>query len=339
VKQIVLAAHPQGNPKPSDFRVEEVAMPVLGEGEILLKTLWLSLDPLIRFALDAKPLTGMARVGLSEVLYGGAVSRIVESRHPDYAVGELIECRSGWREYAAIDPATQQMGFRKVPADIDPNSMALGILGMPGQTAYVAAVEMGRVAAGETLVISGAGGAVGTIAGQIAKMKGARVVGIAGGPGKCAAVEAAGFDACVDYKAPDFAERLAAAVPDKVQVYIDNVGGPVTMAVMQLLAFRARMVVCGSIAYYGEGLEGPGPNLMPGFLRLVMSRALEIRGFAGAIMGGQKALDELTAWVSEGKLRNIETVIDGLENAAQAFCDTFAGGNDRLGKLIVRVGA
>jgi NADPH-dependent curcumin reductase CurA len=168
-------------------------------------------------------------------------------------------------------------------------------------------------------------------------MLGARVIGIAGGPRKCAAVKEIGFDECVDYKAPDFAERLDAACPNRINVYVDNVGGPVTLTVMPHLAHRARMPVCGFIAYYGTGMEGPGPDHLPGFLRLVMSRMLEVRGFGGALTAGQAALRDLAQWVRDSAIRNVETVIEGLENAPAAFANTFAGGNDHVGKLVVRV--
>lgn len=337
MKQVVLRAHPRGNPVAEDFGVEEVAIPSPGPGEILVKTIWLSLDPLIRFALDEKVLTGIARVGIGDAIYGGTVSRVVESHHPDYAVGDIVEVRSGWREYAVVDPAKQVMNFRKIDPAHGPLSAALGVTGMPGQTAHAAVIAIGRVAAGETVVISAAAGAVGSFAGQIAKMRGARVVGIAGGPRKCAALVDLGFDACVDYKAADFAAQLADAVPDRIDVYIDNVGGDVTMKVMPHLKMKARMPVVGFISYYGDGMEAPGPDKMPGFLRLVMSRSLEVRGFAGQMTGGQKALDDLARWVAEGKIRTIEAVVDGLDKAGAAFAAKF-GANDQIGKLVVRVG-
>jgi NADPH-dependent curcumin reductase CurA len=335
MKQVVLRNRPVGNPRPQDFAVESVQMPAPGPGELLLETLWLSLDPLIRFTLDEKPLTGPNHVKLGEPVYGGTVSRVVTSNDPRFAVGEVVEGRTGWREYAVVDAA--KLPLRKIDPTVAPLSTALGILGMPGQTAHACMIEIGRVQSGETVVISAAGGAVGTIAGQIGKISGARVVGIAGGPSKCAAVERIGFDACVDYKAPDFAERLAAACPNRINVYVDNVGGPVTQTVMPLLAHRARMPVCGFISYYGVGMEGPGPDRLPGFLRLVMSRMLEVRGFGGALTAGQAALDDLARWLREGVIRSVETVVDGLENAPAAFADTFAGGNDHVGKVVVRV--
>lgn len=336
MKQVILRAHPQGSPRAEDFAIEEVAIPAVGPGEILVKTLWLSLDPLIRFALDEKPLTGIARVGIGDPVYGGTISRVVESNHPDYAVGEIVESRSGWREYAVIDPAKQIMNFRKVDPATAPLSAALGIVGMPGQTAHASVIEIGRVAAGETVVISAAAGAVGSFAGQIAKMRGARVVGIAGGPAKCKALVELGFDACVDYKAADFEAQLAAAVPDKVDVYIDNVGGDVSIKVLPHLKLRARMPIVGFISYYGDGMEAPGPDKLPGFLRFVMSRMLEVRGFGGSMTAGPQALVELAQWLHEGKIRNVETAVNGLENAAAAFAAKF-GQNDQIGKLVVRV--
>lgn len=338
MKQIVLRAHTVGNPRVEDFAVETVDMPVPGPGEILVRTIWLSLDPMIRFALDEELLTGVSHVALGEPVYGGTVSKVVASNNPDFAVGDYVEGRTGWREYAAVDPAKIFMGMRKVDPEQAPLSAALGVLGMPGQTAHACVIGIGRVAAGETVVISAAAGAVGSIAGQIAKLLGARVVGIAGGPDKCAMVEGLGFDACVDYKAPDFAERLAAACPDKINVYIDMVGGDVTQAVLPLLAYRARMPVCGFIAYYGVGREGPGPDRLPGFMRTIMSKGLEVRGFGGAMVGGQGALDDLAMWVREGKIRHPETIVYGLENAPAAFAGIF-GGNSNIGKLLVRVSA
>jgi NADPH-dependent curcumin reductase CurA len=192
------------------------------------------------------------------------------------------------------------------------------------------------VAAGETVVISAAGGAVGSTAGQIGKILGAKVVGIAGGPAKCAAVEALGFDACVDYQAANFPERLAAACQGGIDVYIENVGGTVTEAVLPLLKYRARMPVCGFISYYGIGKTGPGPDRLPGFMRTIMSKGLEVRGFGGAMTGGAEALRQLAAWVREGRLRHPETIVDGIESTPQAFADVFRS-NNFVGKLLVRV--
>lgn len=337
MKQIILRAHPKGDVKAEDFAVEEVAIPSPGPGEILVRILWLSLDPMIRFALDEKVLTGLAKVGIGDPVYGGTVAKVVESNNADYAIGDLIEVRAGWREYAAIDPAAQRLGFRRIDPAAAPLSAHLGLVGMPGQTAHAAAIEIGRIASGETVVISAAAGAVGTFAGQIAKMRGARVVGIAGGPAKCKALVELGFDACVDYKAADYAAKLAEALPDKVDVFLDNVGGDILIGMLDHLKHGARVVVVGSIAYYGDGMQAPGPDKLAGFLRLIMSRGLEVRGFAGQMTAGAKGLADLAQWLAEGKIRNVETVVEGLENAPAAFAGKFSG-NDHIGKLVVRVG-
>jgi NADPH-dependent curcumin reductase len=334
MQQIVLKAHPRGKPQIGDFELQTVARPAPAEGEVLLRTLWLSLDPLIRFAIDEVVLTGIARVRVGDVLYGGAVSQVVESRHPDYREGEFVEGRSGWREFAAIDPT--QVKLRKIDPAAGSLSLALGVLGMPGQTAHACMIGVGRVAEGECVVISAAAGAVGSTAGQIGKLLGARVVGIAGGAKKCEALKALGFDECVDYRAPNFTEALRAACPDGVNVYVENVGGAVTQAVLPLFKHGARMPVCGFISYYGVGREGPGPDHLPGFLRTIMSKGLEVRGFGGAMVGGQKALDDLSGWVRQGVIRCPETIVDGLQSAPRAFVETFQR-NEQVGKVLVKI--
>jgi NADPH-dependent curcumin reductase CurA len=334
MKQIVLRAYPQGAPRAEDFAVETLAIPEPSAGEVLLKTYWLSLDPLIRFALDEQRLTGRAQVRPGEVVYGGAVSRVEASNAAGWTVGDWVEGRIGWREYAAIDP--QLVPLRKLDCQAAPPSAALGLLGMPGQTAHACMIEIGRVKAGETVVISAAAGAVGSIAGQIGKILGARVIGIAGGEAKCRAVEALGFDACVDYKSPDFPQKLKAHCDGGIDVYIENVGGPVTDAVLPLLKYQARMPVCGFIAYYGIGLEGPGPDRLPGFMRTIMSKGLEVRGFGGALTAGPEALEDLAGWYREGRIKLTEAVVEGLEQAPAAFAGIFSG-NSHVGKLVVRV--
>lgn len=337
MKQVVLASYVRGNPQPSDFRIEEAPAPRAGEGEILLKTLWLALDPLIRFALDEKLVSGVTQVHPGEVMYGPTVSQVVASHHPDYAVGDIVEGRTGWCEYAVVAP--DDCGYRGPPRKLDqglaPVQTALGGLGMPGQTAYAGIVDTARVKSGETVVISAAAGAVGSLAGQIAKALGARVVGIAGGPGKCRALLDLGFDAAVDYKSADFESQLDAALPDGADVYFDNVGGDVTLAVMQRLKRGARMAVCGFTAYYDVGMEGLGPNKLPGFFRLINAKQLEIRGFAG-IMAGQEPLEAIARWMNEGKIRLVETIVEGLESAPEAFSSVFSS-NSFVGKLLVRV--
>jgi NADPH-dependent curcumin reductase CurA len=338
MRQVVLKAYAKGNPRPEDFAVEEVPIPEAGPGEILLQTLWLALDPLIRFAIDEVLVSGVNQVRLGEVMYGPTVSRVVASNHPDYAVGDVVEDRTGWCEYAVVDPA--KADYRGPPRKLDPSlapvSTALGALGMPGQTAHACMIGIGRVQAGETVVISAAAGAVGTIAGQIGKILGARVVGIAGGPTKCAALRELGFDGAADYKSPDFADQLKAACPKGIDVYVDNVGGDVTLAVLPLMNRGGRMPLCGYIAYYGVGMEGPGPDHLPGFFRTVMSKGLEVRGFAGFMVGGSQAIQDIAGWIREGRMKFPETVVDGLEAAPAAFAGVFSG-NGNVGKLLVRV--
>ncbi len=334
MKQVILKSHVVGNPAVENFSIETTVIPDIAEGQVLIKTLWLSLDPLIRFALDEVRLTGRAHVELGEVIYGGAVSQVIESRHPNFAVGNFVEGRTGWQEYAAVDPA--QVPLRKVNSGGAPLSTAVGVLGMPGQTAHACMVGVGRVQAGETVVISAAAGVVGSTAGQIGKILGARVVGIAGSAEKCDSLVELGFDACVNYKSADFAEQLAAACPEGVDVYIDNVGGDVTWQVLPLLKYGARMPVCGYIAYYGVGMEGPGPDRLPGFMRTIMSKGLEVRGFGGFMVGGEKSLEDIAAWIRDGLIQYPETIVEGIEQAPWAFASIF-GRNSNIGKLLVHV--
>lgn len=337
MKQVVLAAYARGNPKPSDFRVEEVPIPEPGEGEILLKTLWLALDPLIRFSIDETLISGATHTRLGEVMFGPTVSQVVASNHPDYAVGDIVEGRTGWREYAIVDPAA--CGYTGPPRKVDPSlapvSTALGALGMPGMTAHSAIIETGRTKAGETVVISAAAGAVGSIAGQIAKILGARAVGIAGGPEKCKALLDLGFDGAADYKAPDFVDQLKAACPNGIDVYVDNVGGDVTLAVLPLLNRGSRMPMCGYIAYYGVGMEGPGPDHLPFLYRMIMAKGLEIKGFAG-VMASRDVLEDIARWYKEGRLKTPEAVVEGIDAAPEAFASVFTG-NSFVGKLLVRI--
>ncbi len=338
MKQVVLRRYAKGNPKAEDFAIEVVPIPEPGPGEILLKTLWLALDPMHRFAIDEVHVTGATHLQLGEAMVGGTVSQVIASNHPDYAVGDIVEGRAGWREYAVVAP--DKSDYRGPPRKIDPSlapvSTALGALGMPGQTAHACIIGIGRVQAGETVVISAAAGAVGSIAGQIGKILGARVVGIAGGPEKCAALLKLGFDGAADYKAADFAEQLKAACPIGIDVYVDNVGGDVTLTVLPLLNYRARMPVCGFIAYYGVGMEGPGPDHLPGFMRMIMSKGLEVRGFGGFMVGGEQALKDIAGWINQGRLTYPESVVEGLEAAPAAFASVFSG-NSHIGKLLVKL--
>lgn len=339
MKQIVLASYAKGNPKASDFRIKEVPVPVPGERELLLRTIYIAVDPLIRFSLDETLLSGASRMDLGALMVGPTVSQVTASNHPDYVVGDYVEGRSGWAEYNVLAP--DQSDYRGPPRKLDPAlapiSSALGALGGPGQTAYEGVVNVGRLKAGETIVISAAAGAVGSMAGQIARALGARAVGIAGGHEKCESLLSLGFDAVADYKATDFADQLKAALPEGADVYFENVGGDVTLAVLPHLKRGARMPMCGFIAYYGLGMEGPGPDHLPGFYRQIMAKGLEIKGFAG-IFSGQKGLQDIAGWMKEGKIAFPEAVVEGIEAAPEAFASVFAGHN-HVGKLLVKVSA
>jgi NADPH-dependent curcumin reductase CurA len=337
MKQVLLTARPQGFPKSTDFAVEEAPIPTAGPDQMLLKTLWLSVDPFMRLGLDEKPLGGNNGVPLDSVMIGDAVSEVIESNVEGYAKGDFVIARSGWREYATIGAGTQNL--RKIePTKNASLSGAIGALGMPGQTSYAGMVVIGRIKEGETVVISAAAGAVGIIAGQIGKLKGARVVGIAGGAEKCAAVVAAGFDACIDYKAADFEEKLKAAVPEGIDLYFDNVGGDVTQTVLPLVKYGARWASCGFIANYDVPDFGPGPDRMPWLLRMIMLKGLEIRGFNGAFVGGKPALDQMRAWVEDGSINIKQTVFEGVENAPVAFESLFKS-NANIGKVVIKVAA
>ncbi|MGE3690316.1 MAG: NADP-dependent oxidoreductase [Novosphingobium sp.] len=337
MKQVVLRNYARGTPKPEDYALVEAARPEPGEGEVLFKTLWLACDPLIRFSIDEELVSGVTHIKLGEPMYGPAVSQVVRSNHPGYTPGDIVEHCTHWAEYTLSAP--DRADYRGPPRKLDPSrapvQTALGALGMPGQTAHVGMIATGRVAAGETVVISAAAGTVGSLAGQIGKIFGAQVVGIAGGADKCAALLDLGFDAAVDYKAPDFAERLGAASPEGFDLYFDNVGGDISLAVMAQMKRGGRMAMCGFIAYHGMGMEGPGPDRLPGFYRLINSKALEIKGFA-SMGAGQQPIDDIAGWIGEGKIRVPEAVVEGIEAAPVAFSSVF-GGNNFVGKLLVKV--
>ncbi|MFE0753661.1 NADP-dependent oxidoreductase [Inquilinus sp. NPDC058860] len=332
-RRILLAARPVGEPKDSDFRLVEEAVPAPGPGQLLIRTLWLSLDPYMRSRMsDAKSYAAPVEIG--QVMVGGAVGRVVASNHPGFAPGDIVEGRTGWQDYALSDGT----GLRQVDPSLGPISTAVGVLGMPGMTAYTGLLTIGRPKPGETVVVSAASGAVGAVVGQIAKIKGARVVGIAGGAEKGAYLTGElGFDAAVDHRAPDFAERLRAAVPDGIDVYFENVGGAVWGAVWPLLNPFARVPVCGLIAQYNATGLPDGPNLVPAMMRSVLSKRLTLRGFIVSDFADQHAafLRDVSGWIREGKLRYREDVVEGLETAPRTFLRLFRGEN--FGKLLVKV--
>lgn len=332
--RIRLAARPVGEPKDSDLDVVTVELPALSEGELLLRVIYLSLDPYMRGRMSAAK-SYAAAVEIGEVMVGGTVCEVIESRNPRFAAGEFVLSYSGWQSHAISDGR----GLRKLDPGQAPISTAVGVLGMPGFTAYAGLLHIGKPKPGETVVVAAATGPVGSAVGQIAKLRGARAVGIAGGPEKCAALlDEFGFDAAVDHRSPGFHADLAAAVPDGVDVYFENVGGPVTEAVVRRLNTFARMPVCGLVSQYNLTEAPPGPDQLPGFFRQVLTKSLTVRGFIQNEFVAEhhgEFLREMSGWVRDGSVRYRQDVVEGLTNAPEAFRGLLAGRN--FGKLLVRV--
>jgi NADPH-dependent curcumin reductase CurA len=333
--RIVLASRPVGEPKESDLRIEPMSVPTPGPGEMLLRTLWLSLDPYMRGRMSDAP-SYAAPVQIGQVMEGRTVSEVVVSNLDGYAPGDIVLSPSGWQTHAL----SQGKLARKIDPSIAPVSTALGVLGMPGMTAYTGLSEIGQPKAGETVVVSAASGAVGSLVGQIAKIKGARAIGIAGGPAKCRyVVEKLGFDACVDHRANDLAEKLKAACPNGIDVYFENVGGPVFEAVFPLLNSFARVPVCGQIATYNATDWPAGELRVSKLTRDILTKRLTFRGFIVSDFAARQAdfLREVSTWLREGRIKYREDVVDGLEKAPRALIGLLRGEN--FGKLLVRVAA
>jgi len=333
-QQILLASRPQGMPTPDNFRIVQTPAPEPADGQLLLEILYLSLDPYMRGRMDdaksyAKP------VEIGAVMEGGTVARVVSSKHAGFAPGDVVLSHSGWQRYALSDGEN----LRKLDPQLAPSSTALGVLGMPGFTAWAGLLQIGQPKPGETVVVAAASGAVGSAVGQIARIHGARAVGIAGGPEKCAFVrDELGFDAVIDHRAPDFAWQLAQACPNGIDVYFENVGGNVWDAVFPLLNDFARVPVCGLIAQYnGIPQAAPGPDRLALLMGDVLKKSLTVRGFIQREFAGLRPAfyEEAGRWIAEGRLRYREDVVDGLENAPAAFIDLLQGRN--FGKLVVKV--
>ena len=334
-RRVLLRSRPVGEPTPADFEITEAPVPRPGEGQVLNRTIYLSVDPYMRGRMNAAR-SYAPGVELGQVMVGGTVSEVVESRHPGFAPGDLVVGYDGWQSHAVADGAM----LRTLDPAQAPISTALGVLGMPGLTAYVGLLDIGQPKAGETVVVSAASGAVGSVVGQIAKIQGCRAVGIAGPPAKCRhVVEDLGFDACVSYREPDFKAALADACPDGIDVYFENVGGHVADAVVRRLNRFARVPVCGLIAGYNATEAAAGPDQLPGFMRRVLTMSLTVRGFIQDefVPSHHDAfLTDMAGWIRDGSVRNREDVVDGLENAPEAFRGLLVGRN--FGKLLVRVG-
>ncbi len=333
-ERIVLNSRPTGLPRPENFRLEQERAPTPADGQVLLQILYLSLDPYMRGRMDdaqsyAKP------VEVGAVMEGGTVARVVASRHDGFAPGDVVLSHSGWQRYALDDGSN----LRKLDPAAAPVSTALGVLGMPGFTAWAGLLQIGRPQPGETVVVAAASGAVGSAVGQIARIHGARAVGIAGGPEKCAFVrDVLGFDAVIDHRAPDFVAQLAAACPGGIDVYFENVGGKVFDAVFPLLNDFARVPVCGLISQYNELPQAaPGPDRLALLMRDMLKKSLTVRGFIQREFAALRPafLQEAQAWIADGRLRYREDIVEGLANAPAAFVDLLQGRN--FGKLVVKI--
>jgi NADPH-dependent curcumin reductase CurA len=333
-QRIVLASRPAGAPTPENFRLEREALPDLQEGQVQLRTLYLSLDPYMRGRMSDAP-SYADPVEIDAVMEGGAVSIVEQSRNPAFKVGDRVVGQTGWQTHSINDGAA----LKVIPKDLPSDSMAVGILGMPGMTAYMGLMDIGKPQAGETLVVAAASGAVGSVVGQVAKLQGLRVVGVAGGADKCRyVVDELGFDACIDHKSDNFAEELKQACGKGIDIYFELVGGKVFDAVLPLLNPRARIPVCGVIAQYNAQGVPEGPNDLPLLLRTILTKRARMQGFIVFEEYGhrhEEFFSAMTPLVTQGKVKFREDVVQGLEHAPEAFIGLLEGHN--FGKLVVHV--
>jgi NADPH-dependent curcumin reductase CurA len=331
-QQILLAQRPDGFPKLSDFKLVTSPVPAPATGQILVRTLYLSLDPYMRGRMnDGQSYAPPVKLG--EVMVGGVVGQVTASQHPKFQPGDFVEGFLGWQTYALSDGK----GVRKLDPNLAPISTALGVLGMPGLTAYFGLLEIGQPKAGETVVVSGAAGAVGSLVGQIAKLKGCRVVGVAGTDAKVDYLgRELGFDAAFNYKTSrDYGQKLKELCPDGIDVYFDNVGGQLTDAVFHRINVRARVVICGQISQYNLARPDPGPR----WLWKLIEKQARVEGFLVFQFAERYAagLRQITEWFRAGKIKFREEIAEGIENAPQAFIGMLQGQN--TGKQLVKVAA
>jgi NADPH-dependent curcumin reductase len=333
-RAILLKSRPLGAPTLENFRLEERSMPVPHDGQLLLRTHYLSLDPYMRGRMSDGP-SYAAATAIGDVMGGGTVSRVEASFHPDYKTGDMVLSFCGWQDYAVSDGKN----LTKLNVDKHHPSLALGVLGMPGFTAYMGLLDIGQPKAGETVVVAAASGAVGAVVGQIAKIKGCRIVGIAGAPEKCRyVVDELGFDVCIDHYAADFSKQLAAACPKGIDVYFESVGGAVFDAVLPWLNTKARIPVCGTIARYNDTELPKGPDRLGLLTRTILTKRLKMQGFIIFDDYGShfsEFFGQMSSWLWEGRIKYREDIVDGLENAPEAFIGLLKGKN--FGKLIIRV--
>ena len=332
-RQILLASRPKGEPTAENFRLVETEIPSPGPGQLLVRSIYLSLDPYMRGRMNAgKSYARPVEVG--EVMEGRAVGEVIDSQNPNYSVGDIVFAPIGWQEYLVSDGK----GLQKIDPSRGPISYALGVLGMPGLTAYTGLLNIGQPKSGETLVVAAASGAVGSVVGQIAKIRGCRVIGIAGGREKCRYVKDLGFDDCLDHRQPGLAEKLKAVCPAGIDIYFENVGGAVFDAVFPLLNDFARIPVCGLIAHYNATELPPAPDRLPLLMQATLIKRLTFRGFIVMDFASQypQFLADMVPWIKEGRIKYREDITDGLENAPRELIGLLRGEN--FGKKIIRVG-
>jgi NADPH-dependent curcumin reductase CurA len=334
-RQWTLANRPVGAPSINNFNFVESDKPTPKQGEILLRTVFLSLDPYMRGRMnDAKSYA--EPVAIDEVMVGGSVCRVEASNHIDYEVGEWVVSSSGWQDYAISDG----VDLLKLGQQPTQPSYALGVMGMPGLTAYMGLLDIGQPKTGETVVVAAATGAVGSLVGQIAKLKGCKVVGIAGGAEKCrSAVEELGFDICLDHKSPDLAQQLEQACDTGIDVYFENVGGKVFDAVLPLLNSCARIPLCGIISQYNATELPEGPDRMFALMGNLLVKRIKMQGFIVFDDYGHRYDEfsqDMSQWLADGKIKYREDLVEGLENTVESFIGLLEGKN--FGKLVMRVG-
>jgi NADPH-dependent curcumin reductase CurA len=331
-RQWLLAARPSGMIGPQNFTYAETPVPEPQSGEVLVKNLYLSFDPTQRnWMVDRKGY--LPPVGIGEPMRAGSVGRVVESRHAEYSVGDLVQTTGGWQDYVVVAPGQGPMGLSKLPPGVSPEMM-LSVLGITGLTAYFGLLDIGKPRSGETVLVSGAAGATGSIVGQIAKLKGCRVVGIAGGPTKCAWLQdEAGFDAVIDYKNENVSAQIAHHCPDKWDIFFDNVGGSILEDALDHINLRSRVVLCGGISGYNATDRVPGPsNLM----NLVTNRG-RMEGFIilDYLPRAAEAVHDLMAWVASGELKYQIDLQEGFENIPGTLQRLFTGQN--FGKQLLKI--
>ncbi len=333
-RRVVLASRPKGAPSRDNFRLEETSRPEPGNGQVLLRSVYLSLDPYMRGRMSDSP-SYAPPVDIDAVMVGGTVCQIVDSRNPDFEIGDWVLGYCGWQLYAVSDG----YDLTKLGKNPEQPSFALGILGMPGFTAYMGLLDIGKPKQGDTLVVAAATGPVGATVGQIGKLRGCRVVGVAGGPEKCSyARETLGFDECLDHKDPEFADQLQQACPNGIDIYYENVGGKVFDGVLPLLNVGARIPVCGLVSRYNATKLPDGPDRLSVLMATILVKRIKMQGFIIFDDYGHRYNEfatDMTEMIKTGKIHYREQVVEGLENAPEAFIGMLEGKN--FGKLVIKV--